>query len=106
MDWNQISQLGTVGIIFAFAIREFFGYLKTKNGNGGSHSNGDKYVTVREFSQLGRDFAVSQETLKEIKTNHLKHIEDWMKKHDEEHVEDRTLLLQIAIKMGIDISKK
>lgn len=31
----QILQLGAVAIIFALAIKEFFGYLKTrKNGNG------------------------------------------------------------------------
>ena len=33
----EIYQLGALGIIFLFAIKEFFGYLKSrkKNGNGG-----------------------------------------------------------------------
>lgn len=32
---GQYVQLGAMGIILAFAIKEFFGYLKSK-GNGGS----------------------------------------------------------------------
>lgn len=36
MEQSEILQLGALGILFFFAIKEFFGYLKAKktNGNG------------------------------------------------------------------------
>jgi type II secretory pathway pseudopilin PulG len=30
---NNLIQLGAIGILFAIAIREFFGYLKKRNSN-------------------------------------------------------------------------
>ncbi len=69
---NNILQLGTVGILFAFAIREFFLYLKAKkNGNGKTDSKQDIKL------------AVIEEKVRAIEENHLPHINKRLERIEE-----------------------
>ncbi len=46
---DTIIQLGAVAIIFAFAIKEFFAYLKSrKNGNGRKDNKQDVKLAIIE----------------------------------------------------------
>jgi len=56
---NDYLQLGTVGILFALAIKEFFAYLKTRNNNGKS-------------SQYEKDIAEIKKQL----SNHVQHLRE------------------------------
>jgi len=48
---QQILQLGALGIIFVFAIKEFFGYLKArKNGNGSSVNYGKMIEQLKSMN--------------------------------------------------------
>lgn len=38
MNGNELIQLGTIGFLFAIAIREFFGWLKTRKQNGNNYN--------------------------------------------------------------------
>jgi len=56
-----ISNYGVIGLLFYFSIKEFFAYLKKKNG--GKDNNQDI------------DLAILGTRLKAIEDNHLPHIE-------------------------------
>lgn len=65
MELQDFAQLGTLGFIFYLAIKEFFGWLKTRNGNGQS----DK--------PDGQDLLL-QKILAELRlqnSNHLTHVQ-------------------------------
>ena len=61
---EQYLNLGAVAIIFAFAIKEFFGYLKARK-------NGDSKKDSKQDVKL----AIIETRLKVIEENHLPHIE-------------------------------
>ena len=69
MPEQSILQLSAVAVLFAIAIREFFGYLKSRKQNG----NGDSAA----FNQ-----AVFNE-LRQMNTNHLASIKDTLEKGNE-----------------------
>ena len=57
---SEYLQLGAIGIIFIFFLKEFFSYLKSrKNGNG------------KQDSKQNISLAVLDTKLKAIETNHL-----------------------------------
>ena len=73
---NNITELGAVAIIFAFAIKEFFGYLKVRKNGGG---------LTQQVKQIG--------------DNHLGCILDEMKQQTIQHGRMIELLTQINTKL-------
>ena len=63
MDTSEITQLGALGIILIFAIKEFFGYLKRRKDDGGGTNsailaelqtmNGNHLHTIQEVLENG-----------------------------------------------------
>ena len=63
MNIPDVVELGTVGVLFFFFLREFFAYLKTKkNGNGNGEGQGLNQLIL--------------EQLQTMNSNHLHSIED------------------------------
>lgn len=60
MDGNELIQLGTVGVLFAIAIREFFGYLRAKKLDG-SASNGYGKAIFQELQSMNQNHLHSLE---------------------------------------------
>ena len=62
---NSLLQLGAIGVIFVFAIREFFAYLRVKKeSENGKQNEGGNYLSgliVKELQLMN--------------TNHLSHIQ-------------------------------
>lgn len=92
---QELLQLGGI-FVLAYGLLELLKSLivpivnkLVKNGNGDKNEQRDI------------DIAVIKEKVNTIETNHLKHIEDWMDKHDGEHKDDRELLIKIATKLNI-----
>jgi len=70
----EIYQLGSIAVIFVFAIREFFAYLRGKQPNG------------KKDEKQDISLAVVNEKLKNIETNHLPHIQKALEKNNDEHL--------------------
>ena len=67
---NNILQLGAVAIIFLFAIREFFAWLKIRNGSN----------TADKLSGEGNDTSVLiLQELQKMNSNHLHSLEEAIK---------------------------
>ena len=82
---SEYLQLGTLGIIFFFAIKEFFSYLRTRNndkidGGGYNYKNNNNEeehrklfnhaeVANKEMGQIRIDIALIQQDIKYIKNN-------------------------------------
>jgi len=72
----DIIQLGAIGIIFLFAVKEFFSYLKSRKNGGG---------LTREVKIIGE--------------NHLEHMYDEMKRQTEQHEKMIIVLTKIETKL-------
>lgn len=92
MDTTTIAQMGAIGVIFLFAIKEFFSWLKSSKKGG-------------QKTQNDIDIALLQQDVREIKTNHLSHIEKSLEENKQEHKENRELLILIASQLGIAVPK-
>ncbi|MEX2053929.1 MAG: hypothetical protein WD883_00015 [Candidatus Colwellbacteria bacterium] len=66
MPENSLLQLGAVAILFLVGIREFFSYLKTRNGGNG----GDNESVLQE--------------LRKTNNNHLHSVEDAIREGNKE----------------------
>lgn len=98
MDYNLLTNLGVVGFLAYFFIEKFFGWLPKPNFFNSGRSTAK--------TQQDIDIALLQQAQKTLESNHLVHqvaIEKWMEKHDKEHSADRALLLQVALKMHVDL---
>ncbi len=70
---SNILQLGAVAIIFLFAIKEFFAYLKAKkNGNGAENSKFNEAILLE---------------LQRMNSNHLHSIQEAIEKGNERLVD-------------------
>lgn len=49
---TDILQLGAVAVIFTFAIKEFFLYLRTRKGNGGNGTSPAEREIDRRFKEV------------------------------------------------------
>ena len=49
---QEYLQLGAIAIIFLFAVREFFAYLKVKKINGNGYSNGMNKEILQELQSM------------------------------------------------------
>lgn len=92
MDNIELIELGTVGVIFFFAIKEFFSYLKSrKNKENGVNS---------------------QKILSELKltnSNHLQHLNDCINENNSRLVqtihEDNERIIEILSRIDGKLSK-
>jgi hypothetical protein len=88
---EQITQYGAVAIIFAFAIKEFFAYLRTRKENGG---NNDQEKRDREqdknIASNSTNIAVMLQMLTTIKENHLVHLQENLDRIEKENKEWHT----------------
>ena len=108
MDFQDISTLiqnaGVPVVIALYVVEKAFAVVsKTKNSTEKPDRTNED--TGKTKTQNDVDIALIKQKLITIETNHLKHIQDWMDKHDKEHVWERRALLQIAFKMHIDPEK-
>ncbi len=76
MPGEQILQLGAVAVLFAIAIREFFGYLKAKKSNNGTQNLPDSLVASiaridekldNHITHFCGDLADTKKEMKEMK---------------------------------------
>ena len=91
---ENILQLGAVAVIFLFAVKEFFAYLKAKKSNGNGSS------------------ALNQAILTELQTmneNHLHSLKDAIEKGNERLVDvihaDNTKMIEILGEIKGKLSK-
>ena len=91
---ENFLQLGAVAVIFLFAVKEFFAYLKTKKTNG---SNG-----------YGFTEAIFKE-LQTMNTNHLHSIEKAVREGNDRLIEsihnDNTKMIEILSEIKGKLSK-
>ena len=74
MDLNEnILQLGALAIIFLFAVKEFFSYLKSRNISSATGVDGDGRNEGRKSDNFSH--SILQE-LQLMNSNHLHSIED------------------------------
>lgn len=79
--YQIVANYGAVAVIFVFAIKEFFSYLKNKkNGNGNDRTEKDAEQDI--------DIAVIKEKLIKIETNDLVHLKLSMDKLEKDNKED------------------
>ena len=94
---QEILQLGTLGILFALAIKEFFGYLKSrKNGNGNGKIDKEQ---SKEITNNSTNIAVMLQRLKTIEENHLPHLMLEEGKNRDEHKQIMEKLIIIEAKV-------
>ena len=84
----EILQIGTIGAVFAFFIREVFIYLTAKKGDN-SLADGDQNVIIARID----------ERLKAIESNHLPHIDSKLSKLDEDMETLKGAIAEIKIKL-------
>lgn len=84
------AQIGTIGILGLFAIREFFMYLKSRSNENG--------LNKEDYKQ---DVAIAELKTKVemILTNHLPHIEKAMKEFKEENSQWHKIEAENRIRM-------
>lgn len=85
----EIYQLGSIAVIFVFAIREFFAYLRGKQPNG------------KKDEKQDISLAVVNEKLKNIETNISNHIMHKLDANDADHQEIKVDIAEIKTKLNI-----
>ena len=76
MDTEILLFLTPVGIIFVFAIREFFAYLKEKEkANNIKKEEGVKFIDNEQAVQIGK-IEERLKAIQDLTENHIAHIRD------------------------------
>lgn len=82
---ETLSQLGVVGILFYLFFKEFFNWLKNKNGNGKVEDTLKGLLNQVEIAN----------------SNHLEHIYDEMKHQSAIHEKQTEVLIQIKTTLDL-----
>jgi len=69
---QEIYQVGAVAIIFLFAIKEFFGWLKTRNGNGQKTQTETEIASINNkldnhLTAMNKEITELKEDMREVK---------------------------------------
>jgi len=93
----EIYQLGSIAVIFVFAIREFFAYLRGKQPDGKK----DERQNEKQDEKQDISLAVVNEKLKTIETNISNHIIHKLAENDKDHQEIKVNIAEIKTKLDI-----
>jgi len=88
-ELQYISQLGIVGFIAYYIIKEVFVLLGKRNGNGVAKSDANQDVSIARID----------ERLKVIETNHLPHIQKNLEQYSKDLEEIKVGIAEIKIKL-------
>lgn len=90
MDTDLI-QLGAVAILFLFAIKEFFSYLRSRKNSNGKK---DTFQDIK-IIENAKNIAVILQRLNTIESNHLAHISKELDKNRADHENIMAKLISI-----------